>query len=181
MTRLTDFIDELCRAPQVAASGVDPDDLRQDALTDLLARDQDWPDEVRQWVHAVFATCLRRHAKRVQRERRRSGPALDSSGTPQITTERRPLKTPYLGTSTKGSPLFPDRDAGQSLVDLYDSLEHVARDQFDREAIAALRGTHANCADFAEFARTQTYCSRSQAYRRRRALCARLERHLTST
>jgi hypothetical protein len=64
-------------------------------------------------------------------------------------------------------------DASEDLG-MRDLLEKAACSQFDKEAIAAETGNHLEYADFAEFAALNAQCSRGEAYKRRRALHARI-------
>ena len=140
-----------------------PDEILSDALV-AIWECRSFPPEFRAWLYEVVRKKLdangrgdRRHAAR-----------------------RAPLEAIEASNQHAVGRFFHQRDPVVDAAAAKELRTVIARDEFEKEAVAASLGEHSDYRDFGEFARRQTYCSKAYAYKRREPIRQRLREICTA-
>ena len=134
---------------RVRGSEVIPDEILSDALEAVWSDDSS-PPEVQAWIFEVIRKRLATNSRRDRRHAARRAPLEASEASNQRAIGR----------------FFHQRDPVVDAAAANELRTIIARDDFEKEAVAALLGEHSDYKDFGEFARRQTYCSKAHAYKR---------------
>ena len=139
------------------------DEILSDALEAVWDNDP-IPPEVRAWISDVVRKSLATNARR---DRRRAA-------------RRVPLEVIEAGNQHAAGKSIHHRDPVADVAYANELRTVITRDDFEREAVAASLREHAEYRDFGEFARSQTYCSKANAYKRREGIRQHLRERCTA-
>jgi hypothetical protein len=134
-----------------------PDEILSDALEAVWA-DDSVPPAVQAWI---FEVVPKRLATKARRDRRRAG-------------RRAPPEVLEIGTQHAVGRFVQQRNPVVDAATVKELRTFIARDTFEKEAVAVLLGEHPEYKNFGEFARRQKFCSKAHTYKRRALLRQRL-------
>jgi DNA-directed RNA polymerase specialized sigma24 family protein len=149
---------------RVRGSEAVPDEILSDALEAVWDDDDSKPPAVQAWLEEVVRKRLATNGRRDRRyvARHASLEAIEASNLHAV------------GRKVLQSDPVVDAAIAKELRIV------IARDDFEKEAVAASLGEHPNYEDFGEFARRQTYYSNAYAYKRRELIRQRLRENCTA-
>ena len=158
---LEGMVKAVCQSVQ--GSETVPDEMMSDALATVWD-DDSLPLEVQAWINKVVRTGLATIGRRDRR----------------CAARHASLEVVEANNQHSVGRFFRHCDPVVDAAAVKELRTVIARDDFEKEAVAALVGEHPEYKDFGEFARKQKYCSKAHAYKRLEPIRHRLRESRTA-